>query len=50
MKRFINLSALVIHHTVMRETLPVALVLPHVPSTLNTPRRTSVGIIRSVRF
>jgi len=44
-KSFVNLSTLVIHHTVMRENLPVTLVLP-----LNTQQQSSLGVIRSVRF
>ncbi|CAF3529085.1 unnamed protein product [Rotaria socialis] len=51
LKTFANLSTLVIHHTVMRENLPVALVLPLTYSTLNSPQHSSsLGIIRSVRF
>ena len=44
---FVNLSTLVIHYTVIRENLPVTLVLP---STLNMQQQSSLGIIRSVRF
>ncbi|CAF4620068.1 unnamed protein product, partial [Rotaria sp. Silwood2] len=49
-KTFVNLSTLVIHHTVIRENLPVTLVLPFIHSTLNSQQPSSLGIIRSVRF
>ncbi|CAF4748927.1 unnamed protein product [Rotaria sp. Silwood1] len=50
LKIFSNLSTLVIHHTVMRENLPVTLVLPFIHSTLNSQQQSSSDIIRSVRF
>ncbi|CAF1378199.1 unnamed protein product [Rotaria sordida] len=50
LKTFVNLSTLVIHHTVIRENLPVILVLPFMYSTLNNQQHSSLGIIRSVRF
>jgi len=34
MKSFANLSTLVIHHTVMKENLPVTLVLPQISSPI----------------
>ncbi|CAF1009016.1 unnamed protein product [Adineta ricciae] len=49
-KIFINLSTLVIHHTVIREGLPVPLVLPAVHTTTNGLQQSSLRIIRSVRF
>ncbi|UJR32064.1 hypothetical protein I4U23_019532 [Adineta vaga] len=49
-KVFVNLSTLVIHHTVIRENLPVTLVLPSIHATTNIIQSSSLGIIRSVRF
>lgn len=50
LKTFVNLSTLVIHHTVMRENLPATLVLPLMHATLNSQQQSSLHVIRSVRF